>query len=351
MPLQKFLRPIAVFGSTAFLCVTPAYAQQYSWPMGDSYNQTYNYQAPAAPPSSPAPVYSAQAAPPSYQPPPAAPSYPYQSSSPYPAAGAYVPPAPSSVYGEPSSYNTLLATRRGFDIGVQAFDYRYSEPSLGVTEDGGMAGFLGTYTYTFGPGYFASLDLRYALGDLDYTGSGTANDKFNDIFETRGLIGKDFIMPRFSVSPYTGLGFRYLYDDNRGLTTTDKFGYRRENELVYLPLGVSPRLPLSANSRLTSDLEYDAVLHGWQTSYLSDGGTGDPDITNQQHSGYGLRANVMYEMFNWSVGPFLNYWDIDTSSSKIFHSPTGDACGAFTCVGTEPADHTIEVGVQFKYHY
>ncbi len=368
---------IALLGAPALLAAGSSFAQQYSYQMNEPYQEvitprpgstttqqaapyTYhpsaNYAAASPAPSFPARTYPTPSYPSSAY---ASNTYPNpsyatgtsQPSAQYPAAAHY-DPANSYYAKQPNNWG--LETRRGFDLGFQGFYYRYREPSLDVSENGGMAGFTGKFTGTFNFGYFASLDLRYALGDLDYSGSGTAKDKFNDLFEVRGLIGRDFIMPHFSMSPYFGLGFRDLYDDNRGITTAGAFGYQRENQLLYFPLGVSPRFPLNSNARLSTNLEYDAVIHGWQESDLSDGGTGDPNVNNQQTSGFGLRGEVMYETPTWAIGPFINYWSIDASKSKIFNSPTGDAChgsGPTTCIGTEPENHTYEMGVQFRYHF
>ena len=251
-----------------------------------------------------------------------------------------------------------LGTRRGIDLGVQGIYYRYRESSLDVTELGPMVGFTAAGTYTFGPGLFATLDTRYALGDLDYRGSCTSDDNWNDMWEVRGLVGMDYYNGgNISLSPYTGLGFRDLYDDNRGRTTINAGGYRRENQIYYLPIGVMPRMKLEEGSRITSLLEYDILLHGSQTSYLSDAGFGDPNIENQQHSGFGIRANIMYETPWWSVGPFLNYWDIDKSKDKTFLDTSSSTCtalgGSAPCVltGNEPKNHTYEMGVQFKIHF
>jgi hypothetical protein len=45
--------------------------------------------------------------------------------------------------------------------------------------------------------------------------------------------------------PYAGLGFRYLYNDLRGTSSTGAIGYRRESHYFYVPLGVTLRVPLA----------------------------------------------------------------------------------------------------------
>lgn len=256
------------------------------------------------------------------------------------------PPAPQPPY-------MGLETRSGIDLGAQASYYQYREPNQGnppsVTLSGAVFAFNPTATLTFGPGFFATGDFRYGFGPVDYRGSGSISNRWDELWELRGLIGKDLLFQNFALAPYLGFGYRDLYNDNRGITSTGAAGYRRENQLFYLPFGIKPRFHLDSVSRITSTLEYDAVLSGQQKSWLSDVGNGDPDITNQQHSGYGLRGDIMYETQRWAVGPFFNYWNIDQSSPTIFASPSS-SCGGPLCVGTEPFNHTYEAGVQFIYH-
>jgi hypothetical protein len=243
-----------------------------------------------------------------------------------------------------------LATRTGFEPSIQIYDYRYREPGLGVTLDGAKFGADAKGTINFRNLFFASADLRYAVGWLDYQGSGSSSDNPDETAELRGVIGKDFLFTQWSLSPYAGIGYRHEYSDSRGSTTTGAGGYQRTNQTYYIPIGISPRTHIDTNSRLTFNLEYDLFLHGTQESDLSDVGGGDPNLKNQQHHGYGMRGEIMYETRTWSIGPFFNYWNIDQSDPQVFFSP-GSTCGATTCVGVEPNNHTLEAGVQARYHF
>jgi len=314
-------------------------------------------QQPAAPPnyrSYATSAYEAQPVPPQLPPPPQ-PRYQYRAAASSPPQAADERPLLAMSPPEP---DMGLETRPGINVGLQGFYYKYREPNpVDVMENGGMGGFTADGTVTFGPGYFATLDARYALGDLSYRGSGTARDKFNDLWEVRGLVGKDFIFPRYSLSPYTGIGFRDLYDDNRGLTTTGAFGYRRINQIYYLPIGIEPRMPFDSKSRFTSLLEYDVLLHGSQTSHLEDGNAGDPRVENQQNSGFGIKANVMYETGWWSIGPYVNYWNIDRSQVKTVRDNNATTCASVgasaPCAASfvEPKNNTYELGLQVKFHF
>ena len=250
-----------------------------------------------------------------------------------------------------------LETRSGLELGGQFFYYSYEEPSLSVSETGELVEFLASGTAKLGDGIFGTAEASYMLGDADYTGSGTLAGTGVDSWEFRGLIGKDFmVLPEYSLSPYVGIGYRTLFNDARGTSSTGAPGYRRYNELFYLPIGVYPRTHIDTNSRLSGMLEFDYVVHGLQTSYLSDVNRGDPNISNSQTSGYGIRGNIMYETKTWSFGPVFTYWNIDQSKSNttIDNSPiTCAGVGGPPCIlsGYEPANNTFEAGVEFKYHF
>ena len=59
----------------------------------------------------------------------------------------------------------------------------------------------------------------------------------------------------------------------------------------------------------------DYLLKGRQTSTLSDVDPTIADVTNDQRNGYGIRASVYYEKDRWSLGPWIQYWDIKQSDA------------------------------------
>ncbi len=252
-----------------------------------------------------------------------------------------------------------LGTLQGVDLGIQFSHYDYEEPGLDH-QTGNKIGFEGGGTYIFLPGYFVTADVRYAFGDNDYngnaSGSGTRNNLDDELWDVRGLIGADYVWQNtFAVSPYSGFGYRHLYNDARGVTSTGANGYQRYNDLYYIPLGVRPRVRVDSTDRIAAMLEYDYLIHGQQTSDFSDIAAGDPNITTQQNGGYGLRGELMWETGSWSAGPYFNYWNIQQSTSKTFKDSVGNLCngtpGPETCVGTEPANNTTEFGIQARYHF
>jgi hypothetical protein len=246
-----------------------------------------------------------------------------------------------------------MTTRKGWEAGGQVSKYRYEEPDLRgsngvpvtVKVTGRLAGATGAYTFTDDKRHiFTRIDGRLAYGKTDYEGSGTQTGVPDTIFETRAVVGMDFF-PGLSVtlSPYVGLGYRYLYDDSRGYTSTNAVGYRRYSNYLYAPLGLAARFDMGSQWILAPTLEYDVFLKGRQESKLSDTNLGYSDVSNNQKHGRGYRASLMVQKDHWAFGPWLHYWNIKDSDIQ----PSG-----IPFVGVrEPRNWTREYGVELKYRW
>jgi len=236
-----------------------------------------------------------------------------------------------------------LVTQPGWEVGGQLSDYRYEEPSLGVKIWGGRVGVTGAYTYTGAGQWFFKVDGRYAYGSLKYQGAGTLDSVPDSILETRGVFGKDYF-PRsdVSLSPFAGLGYRYLYNDLRGTSSTGAVGYRRYSNYWYVPLGLTSRINVNGQWVIAPTIEYDYFISGTQISQLTDTGLGYSDATNTQDNGYGYRLSVFAEVGSWAFGPWMNYWSIEDSDIV----PVGFGFGA-----REPKNETREYGLEVKYRF
>lgn len=248
------------------------------------------------------------------------------------------------------SHAAVEATQSGQELGLSISSYQYKEPDV-MTLKATKFGIDYRSTLVFADVWSLRIDGRYADGDTDYTsnGTGSANNLPDWYAEVRALIGRDYVTRHGVLVPYSGLGYRYLYNDLRGQTTANGqtyYGYRRESQYLYLPLGVTHRLSLADNQRLDTELEFDWLLRGWQTSKLGDpyGITADElDLNNKQKTGFGLKASTLYRYGHWSVGPFINYWKIDKSDVSTV-SALGEA-------GYEPNNHTLEWGLKAGYRF
>ena len=237
-----------------------------------------------------------------------------------------------------------LVTRRGWEAGGQFAAYHYEEPGL-MKLTGGRAGLVGAYTFTNAAHFFSRIDLRTSIGSLKYesTNTGSSEDNPDLIFEARGVAGKDFLLgDRVSLSPYIGLGYRYLYNDLRGYSTTGNYGYRRQSNYLYAPVGMTLRVHAGDRWVIAPTVEYDAFLGGRQYSYLSDVGPGYSDVSNKQTKGMGYRAYLMIEKNRWAFGPWLHYWKIKESEPAVDN---------FGVTWIEPENWTREYGVELRFRF
>lgn len=261
------------------------------------------------------------------------------------AQGEY-PPVPTYIHPmvQPAPSTISVSTIPGIDFGIQGSTYKYAEPPV-VSIVGQKIGITPSITQTFGTNnqYFGTVDFRYAFGTVDYKGSGEKNNIGDDLWEIRGVVGRDFTWDdQYALSPYGGFGYRHLYNDAHGLTTSGNWLYRRESQYMYAPIGLTSRARINGDSRIALNTEYDYFIHGQQNSYLSDGnqyGGTLPDLANQQNSGYGIKASLMYENGDWELGPFLDYWNIHASAISTVYNLY------------EPPNNTLEYGFQIKYRF
>ena len=234
-----------------------------------------------------------------------------------------------------------LATRGGWEVGLQGSTYEYEEPDFALLE-GDRFGVTGSYTF-LGPDHIHSrIEARYSYGELDYTGSGTLREVPDHILELRAIVGRDYRAGRFAWVPYAGLGYRHLYNDLRGVTSTGQFGYRRKSSYYYLPLGVTLRLPIGADWVFAPQIEYDAFANGRQRSYLGDTALGFNDVTNRQARGRGARGQLAFEGASWSFSLWSHYWKIKDSDVQAV---------GLGLAGLEPANVTRETGVELRYRF
>ncbi|HKB61955.1 MAG TPA: hypothetical protein VKD03_03695, partial [Burkholderiales bacterium] len=190
---------------------------------------------------------------------------------------------------------------------------------------------------------FFRVDGRESYGALKYQGSGTQDSVPDLIVEARGVAGLDFFpWNRVSLSPYLGLGYRYLYNDSRGYTSTNAAGYQRYSNYLYAPAGLTIRFDLGNRWVLAPTVEADIFILGKQKSQLSDANLGFNDVTNTQKGGSGYRAYLMVENDHLAFGAWMHYWDINDSDVQ----PIGRGRA-----GLEPANWTRESGIEFRYRF
>jgi hypothetical protein len=301
------------------------------------------------------------------------------------------PSAPAAQPRAAVPADVTLATVPGHEVNVSVGGYTYKEPGdLSISIHGPKIGgeYIGTLSLGQSRQWFAQADARGTFGNVTYDGwcspflitpdSTSPNGWALDLgdaspcsesgdrdwyVEGRGLVGRDFIAHNWGVSPDTGLGVRHLSNGTNGVP-----GHRTDTYL-YLPLGITARTRVGSHSTLGFNVEYDHLLHGWQTTHDSQLGGGDvpatptapaftidgfTDISFAQHGGWALRASAKYQMTrHWSVEPAYIYWSIDAS-------PVNDQTATFTVNNVtaheqfgayEPFNVTHEFVVKLGFHF
>jgi hypothetical protein len=137
--------------------------------------------------------------------------------------------------------------------------------------------------------------------------------------ENRFLYGVDVKISKDTyLTPYSGLGYRFLRDNSRGMQTEiGKYGYLRKSNYLYSPIGVIGTTRIDKSWRFSAEAEYDAFWHGWQYSDL--GSINDTNFVakNDQATGWGVRASLSlikaYAKSDLSIQPYVRYWDVKAS--------------------------------------
>ena len=251
-----------------------------------------------------------------------------------------------------------LKTKTGNEIGLTISSYSYSEPSLSVSMKATNWGVDYTGTYAFGNDFFVLGNANYNNGPVNYSGTGTQSGIPQYYYDIKGVVGYDFAFEGFNLSPYAGLGYRFLSQQWGGTSTsTGARGYDRQSTYNYLPIGLIHRFAVSEKAKLETSLEYDYLLSGNQYSGTSSlNGTysgvtvsGAPNSNNTQNSGYGINLTVMYKEENWGVGPYYKYWNIQQSNTNYANVNVGGSVVRYSLY--EPANTTNEYGIKAIYRF
>lgn len=259
--------------------------------------------------------------------------------------------------------NYAYSSKHSLTIAPEAYYYEYEEPGLMKTE-GLYYGANLDYMYSAYPDpkdpknpfgkqferFFAGLESRLAMGQVDYESNGTGSmDDIDDcVIEIRSVFGFEAMMSEsVSLSPYFGVGYRYLNNDSGGRqTTTGHWGYERESNYYYLPIGARLSLSVADHTSVGGLIEADIFLFGRQRSHLGDVVPGYETIENDQESGYGLRASVFIEhefkVMAVVLEPYVRYWDIADSEITWGSDFTG---------WIEPENQTIEAGLKLGVRF
>jgi hypothetical protein len=248
-----------------------------------------------------------------------------------------------------------------WELGPEISYIKYKEPSV-MEEKGMMYGIVGSYTYH--NKLMLKADGRFSYGQVDYKNSGTLDNIDDYILELRGLGGYDFsVFTASTLTPYIGIGYRYLNDDFAGTTSTGALGYERESNYIYSPIGVEVITPLKNNWSVGAVLEYDIFWQGKQKSHLSDARCYNsvwgyytlPDVENDQDKGYGIRGSIKFqkkgEKLDFVIEPYIRYWNIKKSNEVTTSTISENGLWIITSTAVEPKNNSTEIGCKLAVKF
>lgn len=244
------------------------------------------------------------------------------------------------VHGQPIKRHTL-------EIKPEISYIIYKEPSV-MKSRGMMHGLIGSYIYH--RGIMLKAEGKGSWGRVDYHNSGSIDNIRDYMLEFRGLGGWDLsLLKEISMTPYIGIGYRYLNDDSSGkVSSIGAHGYERESNYIYNPLGLEFNIDTKVNWLITQTVEYDYFWGGKQKSHLSDVSPLITNISNRQRKGYGFRASLgfrkQFKAVEFAFGPFIKYWSIKKSEEEVFFDFITDPANP-VWIGWEPKNRSKEMGI------
>jgi hypothetical protein len=182
-------------------------------------------------------------------------------------------------------------------------------------------------------GYLNQLELDTDFRRIKYdywsNGTGTKNDKDNDVYNLRALYG---IQASDKLMLKTGLGYRHLFDKSGGtLTSTGHSGYDRIQEYQYVPFIAELSAPIgSVNGKLK--LEYDHIFYGKNVSKLGQV-SGNSDKRFRNDDGYMVKIAYKIPYAGINIEPYFDFQRVEDSTVDSGYQ--------------EPRNYTQEWGVKF----
>ncbi|MFN7709825.1 MAG: outer membrane beta-barrel protein [Holosporales bacterium] len=241
--------------------------------------------------------------------------------------------------------------KHAFTFGGAVENYNYKEPKLMETKGKHFYGLEAGYRFQATSRLVYGLEARYMRGKTSYKSNSTGRHGTktpNRIFESRGLLSGVFKpFDTTALEPFTGLGYRLKKDSDEGRrTSTGHYGYKRESQYWYIPLGARLVHTLNQSWSLAMKGEYDFLLRGRQKSW----GSVMPKDKHTQKKGYGLKGEVMATCnmghFDLSFGPYIHYWNIKNSDKNYHHFVHKGA--KYEYFTHEPKNRTTETGAAVR---
>ena len=250
-------------------------------------------------------------------------------------------------------------TRHGLSVEAEIFDYAYREELDGTTivrDDGLFGGAAASYVESVGGGVFLRGRLAVSAGAVDYRSNegSSIDDVSQSIGQLELHLGYDIALGSgATLTPFAGLGSRFLSDNSGGRESTDGLlGYDREISYGYIPMGATVTIPVRHRTLLSLTAQYNWFIDGDAKSKFSDVSSELPDVKLELDEGEGFEANAAIAFPVGSqqitVGPFLRSWRIGRSDSFLLLNPDDLAEGIEIF---EPRNRTTELGLRIGFAF
>lgn len=263
--------------------------------------------------------------------------------------------------------DTALA--EGLSLSVKGGYFYYKEPQAHIDYSGMVSGIQGGYNKAFSK-YTVKVRSEYMSGQLTYDGSlnvheivgdsiiTTSSQKLPisydaDLWYTDSTIsfGRQFKKGRRIITPYIGIGYRYLNSPDNVVITSD---YEREVAYLYLPLICEVKKHMSHNQSWGISGEVDFLLHGSVRAHISDASEEYNDLSFTQSLGGGFKLASYYKReisgVEFSINPFFDLWLIADSDTDVLmyngNKLLGQSADGEYSHYREPGNITLTAGLQ-----
>jgi hypothetical protein len=213
-----------------------------------------------------------------------------------------------------------------FLIGVEARQYRYSEPGY-VEHAGLLYGIWGEWNWTSAIGD-GKVYGDVVFGSITYNGSACSTQTGNCVplqAPTTDIIGRlnsrlEYYL-NYNFDVFGGVGYRYLFDRGEGGSFYDRTG-----QWLFLPVGAGFNFS-TGWGRGFFELEYDWLLMGTFDSKLSQAVSTAPDLHHEQNSGFGVIVATGLEFAeNYKLQAFFELWKLDkTAAIQTYTEPDNNS--------------------------
>lgn len=224
----------------------------------------------------------------------------------------------------------------GLQIGVGVSHALHREPGI-MQVQGPRLGVWGTFSLPMWHQWEPNVQVSAQSSAMHYSSetSGTLSQVPDHELDLRMTAlqslfsGKARLATGFQLGAYLGLGYRWHYNDLRGMTSKNHVGYRRVNRRLYWPLGL--QLTKLDPKKMSVRLEYAPVVHGVQVTHMTDVGAQQDAKVAQKSYGWAVHLGWQLQS-NWRLVGYHRRWvnqatdswlAVTPSGAKNYHEPKG----------------------------